>query len=375
MIIKNAKVFTEGCEFVTKDVFIKDGLFVNSLSDTDSQEVIEGDGLYAIPGLIDLHLHGAMGYDFCDGSNEATEIIAKFEASQGVTAFTPATLTLDEEKLYNICKESSTYENTKGAEFLGIHLEGPFLYPGKKGAHAEEFLKKPDVKVFNRLNEASGDKIKIVTIAPDLEGAMEFIEQLKDKTILSLGHSAANYATAVKAFEKGACHVTHLYNAMAPMLHRDPGIIGAAADTENCYVELISDGIHCHPNIVRSTFKLFGDDHIILISDSMEATGMPDGTYTLGGLEVTVAHNLATLKDGTIAGSATSLMNCLRKAVSFGIPLESAVKCATMNPAKELGVFDTMGSIASGKKANLVLMDKDLNICAVYINGLKYCEI
>ncbi len=372
MIIKNAKVFTEGCEFVTKDIFINDGIFVDSLCENASEEVIDGEGLYAIPGLIDIHLHGAMGYDFCDGTNEATEIIAKFEASQGVTAFTPATLALDEEELYNICKESRTYENAQGSEFLGIHLEGPFLSPGKKGAHAEKFLKKPDVNIFNRLNEASGEKIKIVTIAPDLEGAMEFIEELKDKTILSLGHSAANYDTAVKAFEKGACHVTHLYNAMAPMLHRDPGIIGAAADAENCYVELISDGIHCHPNIVRSTFKLFGDDHIILISDSMRATGMTDGTYTLGGLVVTVVGSLATLTDGTIAGSATSLMNCLRKAVSFGVPLESAVKCATMNPAKEIGVFDAMGSITSGKKANLVLLDKNLNISDVYINGHKY---
>lgn len=372
MIIKNAKVFTEDCEFVTKDVYINDGIFVDSLCDTAAEEVIDGEGLYAIPGLIDVHLHGAMGYDFSDGTNEATEIIAKYEASQGVTAFTPATLALAEEELYNICKESKTYENTHGAELLGIHLEGPFLSPGKKGAHAEEFLRKPDVNVFNRLNEASGDKIKIVTIAPDLEGAMEFIEELQDKTILSLGHSSANYSTAVTAFEKGACHVTHLYNAMAPMLHRDPGIIGAAADKDNCYVELISDGIHCHPSIIRSTFKLFGDDKIILISDSMRATGMTDGTYTLGGLVVNVVGNLATLKDGTIAGSATSLMNCLRKAVSFGIPLESAVKCATMNPAKEIGVFDTMGSIASGKKANMVLLDKDLNILDVYIKGSKY---
>lgn len=372
MIIKNAKVFTEDCKFVTKDIYIKDGVFVDSLCDTTTEEVIDGEGLYAIPGLIDVHLHGAMGYDFCDGTNEATEIIAKYEASQGVTAFTPATLALAEEELYTICKESKTYENTHGAELLGIHLEGPFLSPGKKGAHAEKFLRKPDVNIFNRLNEASGDKIKIVTIAPDLEGAMEFIEELQDKTILSLGHSSANYSTAVTAFEKGACHVTHLYNAMAPMLHRDPGIIGAAADKDDCYVELISDGIHCHPSIIRSTFKLFGDDKIILISDSMRATGMTDGTYTLGGLVVNVVGNLATLKDGTIAGSATSLMNCLRKAVSFGVPLESAVKCATMNPAKEIGVFDTMGSIASGKKANMVLLDKDLNILDVYIKGSKY---
>lgn len=369
MIIKNAKVFTEDCKFIDKDIYIENGLFVNSLSDTSTEEIVDGEGLYAIPGLIDLHLHGAMGFDFCDGTNEATEAIAKYEASQGVTAFTPATLTLDENELYDIFKTSSTYENLQGSEFLGIHMEGPFLYPGKKGAHAEEFLQVPSLSMFEKLNEASNNKIKLVTIAPELPGAMEFIETYKDDVVISLGHSAADYDTAVKAFEKGACHVTHLFNAMAPMLHRDPGIIGAAADKEDCYVELISDGIHCHPNIVRSTFKLFGDDKVILISDSMRATGMSDGTYTLGGLTVNVVGNMATLNSGTIAGSATSLMECLRKAVSFDIPLESAVKCATMNPAKELGVFDIMGSISTNKKGNLVLLDKNLNIKQVFIAG------
>ena len=368
MIIKHAKVFTEDCDFETKDIYIKDGKFVDNLSE-NHEELIDAQGLYAIPGLIDVHLHGAMGYDFCDGNNEATEAIAKYEASQGVTAFAPATLTLDENELYNIFKTSSTYKNTLGAEFLGIHMEGPFLYPGKKGAHAEEFLQIPSLAMFDRLNEASNNKIKLVNITPEPPGAMEFIETYKDKVVIPLGHSAANYDTAITAFQKGACHVTHLYNAMAPFLHRDPGIIGAAADTENCYVELISDGIHCHPSVIRATFKLFGDDKIILISDSMMATGMKDGTYNLGGLTVNVVGDLATLKNGTIAGSATSLMNCLRKAVSFGIPLESAVKCATMNPAKQLDLYDEMGSIALGKKANLVLIDKDLNIKNVYIGG------
>lgn len=372
MIIKNAKVFTEDCVFVEKDVYIKDGVFVDSIEDLAEEEVVAGDGLYAIPGLIDVHLHGAMGYDFCDGSNNATEAIAKFEASQGVTAFTPATLTLDEHQLYNIFKTSSTYENKVGAEFLGIHMEGPFLYPGKKGAHAEEFLQIPSLAMFERLKEASNNKIKLVTLAPELPGAMEFIDKYKNEVVISLGHSAADYDTAVKAFDKGACHVTHLFNAMAPMLHRDPGIIGAAADAKHCYVELIADGIHTHPNIVRATFKLFGDDRVILISDSMEATGMTDGTYNLGGLVVTVVGNLATLKNGTIAGSATSLMACLRKAVSFGVPLESAVKAATMNPAKEIGVYASMGSITANKKGNLVLLDKNLNIKQVFIGGKGY---
>lgn len=371
MIIKNAKVYTEAGEFALSDIYIKENKFVDSLENT-GEDIIEGEGLFAIPGLIDIHLHGAMGHDFCDGSNEATKIIAKYEASQGVTAFTPATMTIYEEDLYNICKESSTYDNKEGATFLGIHMEGPFLYPGKKGAQAEKFLRNPDIAMFNRLNKASNNKIKIVTMAPELEGSMEFIEEVKDKAVISLGHSSSNYDIASKAFEKGASHVTHLYNAMAPLHHRDPGIIGAAADRNKCYVELITDGIHCHPAVVRSTFKLFGEDKIILVSDSMMATGMTDGKYSLGGQLVNVVGNLATLESGTIAGSATSLMNCLRKAVSFGIPLESAVKCATMNPAKQIGVYDEMGSISPNKIANLVLLDKNLNIKNVIINGKSF---
>ena len=372
MIIKNAEIFTEEGKFSLGNIYIKNDKFVADSDVDDKDEIFNADGLYAIPGLIDIHIHGAMGYDFCDGNNDATEIIAKYEASQGVTAFTPATMTLDEDTLYNICKTSSTYENKIGATFLGIHMEGPFLYPGKKGAQAEKHLRLPDIDMFNKLNEASNNKIKLVTMAPELEGSMDFIETLKDKTVISLGHSSANYAIATEAFEKGACHVTHLYNAMAPLHHRDPGIIGASADNDNCYVELITDGIHSHPAVVRSTFKLFGDDKIILVSDSMMATGMTDGQYTLGGQLVNVVGNLATLEDGTIAGSATSLMNCVRKAVSFGIPLESAIKCATMNPAKEIGVYDEMGSITPNKIANLVLLDKNLNIKKVIINGKDF---
>ncbi len=372
MIIKNANIFTEASEFSLGDIHIVDDKFVASCDLTsDNEEVIDGEGLYAIPGLIDIHLHGAMGYDFCDSTNEATREIAKYEASQGVTAFTPATMTISEEELYNICKNSSTYDNKEGSKFLGIHMEGPFLSPNKKGAQAEEFIRTPDIDMFNRLNEASNNKIKLITIAPEVKGSMEFIDNLKNHVVISLGHSGANYDIANEAFQRGARHVTHLYNAMLPLHHRDPGIIGAAADKDNCYVELITDGIHSHPAIVRTTFKLFGDDKIILISDSMRATGMSDGKYSLGGQLVNVVGSLATLEDGTIAGSATSLMDCIRKAVSFGIPLESTIKCATINPAKEIGVYDQMGSITPNKIANLVLLDKDLNIKKVIINGIS----
>lgn len=370
MIIKNPQIFTESFNFSKGDIYISDDKFVpiDGLS-TDNEEIINGEGLYAIPGLIDIHLHGAMGYDFCDGTNEATREIALYEATQGVTAFIPATMTVSEEELYNICKTSSSYADKDGSTFLGINLEGPFLSPDKKGAQLEEFIKTPNIELFNRLNKCSNYKIKLITIAPEINGAMEFIDNLKDEVVISLGHSTANYDIAMEAFKRGACHVTHLYNGMPVLHHRDPGIIGAAADRDNCYVELICDGIHIHPSSIRTTFKLFGDDKIILISDSMRATGMCDGKYSLGGQFVNVTDNVATLENGTLAGSVTSLMNCIRKAVSFGIPLESAIKCGTINPAKEIGVNAYIGTISIGKLANLVLLDKELNIVKVIING------
>ena len=223
-----------------------------------------------------------------------------------------------------------------------------------------------------KLQEESGGLIRLVDIAPETEGAMEFIDQVKDETVISIAHTTADYDTASEALARGASHVTHLYNAMPPLNHRDPGVIGAARDAENCHVELICDGIHIHPAVVRATFEMFGAERVILISDSMRATGLTDGEYTLGGQDVYVKGAKATLADGTIAGSATNLMGCLRRAVlDMEIPLETAVGCATANPAREIGIYDRCGSITPGKDADLVLLDKDLQVKAVYINGRK----
>lgn len=224
--------------------------------------------------------------------------------------------------------------------------------------------------MYERLQKASNGLFKLVDIAPETEGAMEFIRQVKDEAVISIAHTVADYETAVKAIEHGVSHVTHLYNAMPGYSHRAPGVIGAACD-HGLHVELICDGIHIHPSAVRTTFKMFGDDKIILISDSMMATGMEDGTYQLGGQDVKVVGNLATLAEGgAIAGSATNLMDCLRTAVkTMGIPLNSAVKCATENPARSIGIYDSYGSISEGKYANVVLLDKDLEIKAVIKKG------
>lgn len=199
---------------------------------------------------------------------------------------------------------------------------------------------------------------------------VEFIEKAKDEVVISLAHTASDYDTAKEAIQRGASHATHLYNAMPPLNHRNPGVIGAVRDFETCHAELICDGVHIHPSVIRATFAMFGAKRMILISDSMRATGLNDGDYTLGGQLVKVKGNLATLHDGTIAGSATNLMDCVRFVVKkVGLPFETAVMCASENPAKEIGIFHEVGSISAGKKADFVLLDKDLNIVSVYVDG------
>lgn len=364
MIIKNASVYTEDGIFLTKDIYVEDGRFVDCKEKVHDTQVLDASGCYAIPGLTDIHFHGCMGYDFCDGTREAIDTMAAYEASVGVTNIVPATMTLSEELLGQICRTARAYKeegvHEKKARFHGINMEGPFVSLAKKGAQNGDYIHRPDLAMFDRLNEASGNCVKLLAIAPEEEGAMELIEKRSCQTVMSLAHTCADYDTAVRAFEKGASHVTHLYNAMPPYTHRAPGVIGAAADAVKAEVELICDGVHIHPAAVRTTFKIFGDDRIILISDSMRATGLEDGDYTLGGQDVKVTGNLAALKDGTIAGSVTNLLNCMRTAVlTMGISLESAVKCAAVNPAKSVGIYEEHGSISPGKRADVVLLKKN----------------
>lgn len=375
MIITNASVFCEDGIFLPRDIYIEGESFADTGEQLSDRTKIDASGCYAIPGLTDIHFHGCMGYDFCDGTEEAIDAMARYEAGQGVTNIVPATMTLAEETLLDICHMAKEYAQSgqrKGrARFQGINMEGPFVSLAKKGAQNGAYIHRPDTAMFDRLNEASGHCIRLVAVAPEEEGAMEFIAARHHETVMSLAHSCTDYDTAMKAFGCGASHVTHLYNAMNPYTHRSPGLIGAAADREEAEVELICDGVHIHPAVVRTTFKIFGSSRIILISDSMRATGLEDGNYSLGGQEVKVVGSLATLADGTIAGSATNLMDCMRTAVlKMGIPLEAAVRCAAVNPAKSVGIYDRYGSITSGKAADVVLLRKeDLSVSRIILDG------
>lgn len=370
MIVKNVRIYTEDHQFIPGEIAVYDGKFAQP--DAADREVIDGNGCYMIPGLVDIHFHGCMGDDFCDAKLDAIAGMAKYEASVGVTSICPATMTLSEKELHSIMRTASEYTGNEGSKLVGINMEGPFISEKKKGAQASEYIRKCDVSLFRKFQEESGGLIRLIDIAPENEGAMEFIREVKDEVIVSIAHTVADYDTAAKALELGASHVTHLYNAMPPFHHREPGVVGAARDHEKCHVELICDGIHIHPSMVRATFAMFGAERIILISDSMRATGLTDGQYTLGGQDVYVKGSLATLSDGTIAGSVTDLMGCMKTAVQkMGISLEDAVLCATANPAKEIGIYDRCGSITVGKDADFVLLDQDLNVKSVYIDGIK----
>lgn len=385
MIIKNIKVYTEDKTFADGKIIIREGVFEEIIigqttaSDLELQdtEIVDGKGCYAIPGLIDMHFHGCMGDDFCDGTKEAIARIAEYEASIGVTAMAPATMTLPVEELEQILKVAAEYKKgaTKGADLIGINMEGPFISSAKKGAQDEKNMILCDTEVCQRFLNASDGLVKFVGIAPEeSENSLEFIEKMKDKVNISLAHTNADYDTAKAAFDAGANHAVHLYNAMPAFTHREPGVVGAVSDSRHVTAEIICDGVHIHPSTVRATFKMMGENRMILISDSMRATGMPEGQYTLGGLDVNVVGNRATLvSDGALAGSVTNLMDCMRTVVKkMGIPLETAVACATMNPAKSLGEYDKYGSISKGKKANVVLLDEELDLQMVVKDGEIY---
>lgn len=354
-------VFTEDEVFAPGEIKYENGIIVSVTGLSEIDLTKEEAETLIVPGLVDIHSHGCFGHDTCDADREGLLSMIRFEESQGITSYFPTTMTFFEDRLTDIVKViKDVSKETKTIK--GIYLEGPFISEKRCGAQNPEFILRPDFDMLERLNEASGNLIKIVAIAPEVEGAKDFIDKCNGKYCLSIAHTDADYETARAAMESGVGHVTHLYNAMPPYSHREPGVIGAAMESDDVKVEMIADGIHIAPVVVRNTFRQFGKDRIILISDSMEATGMPDGQYFLGGQEVKVKGRLATLSSGTIAGSVSTLFDCVRAAVKMGIPREAALVSATKTPAKEVGIFDRVGSLSPGKDADIVICDKDLNV-------------
>ena len=366
MLIKNANVFI-GKTFVEADILFEDKIL--AIGKLEGEGDLDGRGKYVIPGLVDIHTHGAMGEDFSDGKAEGMQPMADYYAAHGVTSFLATTMTLKEEVLTPAMHVIRDFNRAGGAKCAGIHLEGPFLGYAKRGAQAAENLHLPDSELFDRLNEASGGKVKMVTVACEEAGGMEFVSYVSKKAAVSLGHTSCNYEQAMEAFARGASHATHLFNGMDGLHHRKPGIIAAAMDA-GASVELICDGLHIHPAAIRLAHRLYGEK-LNLVSDSLRCAGMPDGDYELGGQPITLSGGVARLTGtDTLAGSSISMLDALRNVVRFGLPLTDAVYAASTAPALAAGLSD-VGSLQVGKCADLVVLDSQLNLEAVFVDGRK----
>lgn len=370
MLIKNLSVFTPDFTFKPGCVAVQGSRFAAPSAASDD-EVIDAQGLKAIPGLVDIHFHGGGGHDFMEGTPKALSCIAKYEAAVGVTTICPATMTMSRKDILQACANGRAFTPAEDeASLAGIYMEGPFVSPAKVGAQNPAYVQAPSRELFAAAQHAAGGLIRIMTVAPEEPGALALIKALKGKVLTSIAHTDADYDTAAAAIAAGAAHLTHLYNAMPPLAHRAPGPIGAGADAPQCEAEIICDGIHVHPCAVRAAFRLFGPERMILISDSMMAAGLPNGEYSLGGQAVTVKDRRALLADGTIAGSATNLFDCMKIAhQKMGLPLEIVVRCASYNPARSIGQLARFGSIEPGKEANLLLIDDELNLKGIMLRG------
>lgn len=379
-IITDAQVFIDN-ELKHAELLIAEGVIANvakhvSRDEHPAAQVISYPDCVVSPGLIDVHFHGCMGFDFCDGTLKALHEIARFEASRGITAICPATMTFTEKKLTGIMQNAHDFvPESNESDLVGINMEGPFISPHKVGAQNPEFVQQANIDMLRRLQEVSGGLIKLVDVAPEVDGTIHFIQELSDEVRICVAHTCATYDEAVSALKAGARQLTHLYNAMPALHHRNPGPIPAFVEAEGTTAEIITDGVHIHPAMVRLAFKMFGPERMILISDSMMAAGMPDGTYELGGQEVQVSAGKATLADGTIAGSATDLATCLKRAITqMDIAPVDALRAATINPASAIGIEDTHGSITTGRSADLVIFNPSWDIEDVYLRGQRLSD-
>lgn len=355
MLYKNASLFGK-----IADIETKNGRIIR-VGRINQKAGIDLEGMKVFPGLIDTHIHGCIGSDTMDNVENDLEAMSDYLLRQGVTSWLPTTMTMDMETIKKAVSRRVSYG--MGAEVLGYHMEGPYINKNRKGAQNEEFIKSPDFSDIEAIKKMP--LVKMVTLAPELLGAAEFIEECGK--IVSIGHTDADYKCAMKAFARGAKSLTHTFNAMPPLHHREPGPIGAAIDSD-AYVEVICDGLHISPSVIKMLYRTFGPDRMVLISDAMRATGLCDGTYEFGGQTITVKDSVARTADGAIAGSTSTLLTCVKKAIEFGIPEKDAFKMASTTPAKLLGI--RKGKIKPGYDADFIVVDDKYNAVLVVKSGI-----
>jgi len=337
-------------------------------------QIIDAKGSYVAPGLIDIHIHGCSGVELMDGTQEAISTMARYLASRGTTAFLPTTVTASPEKTRVIAELAASYETKPGeAAFLGIHLEGPYINESKKGAQFGTAIRTPDFTEMEHLYQILGEKMRLVTIAPEIPDGLKAVDWLVDRNIaVSAGHTDAAYEEAVAGFEHGISQVTHLFNGMSGLHHREPGTVGAALTTSKVWVQLIADLVHVHPGAIQLVLAAKAADKIILISDAIQATGLPDGKYVLGDLPVFVTDGIARLKEGNLAGSTLNLLQAVRNMIEVcGVSLPAAFRMASKNPAESIGIY-SKGWIQAGYDGDAIILSPEFELEKTIINGCVY---
>ena len=372
-LFENARVLTDGFTFQTTSVAVRDGVITQvGASDGGGLPKIDASGLTLIPGLIDTHFHGALGNCFGRDFPEGIREVAAFEAKQGVTSIVPAiSATTDENVFASLCSFRSVMESgSGGARVEGIHLEGPFLSMEYRGGQWPRYLQPPSVEKLRAFWEASGGIIRILTLAPECENGLEVIRAARELGIaVALGHTGADYETAKAAIDCGASISTHTFNGMVPLHHRAPGVLGAVLTDDRVSCEVIADFVHLHPAAVNLICRAKGMDRVHLVSDSMYATGLPDGDYPEEDRVRHIRNGACVLDDGRISGSTYPVSYGMRNLLTLGIPLEKAVMAVSRNPAHAAGIFGHTGSITPGKRADLVLLDASLEVAATFVDG------
>lgn len=371
--LKNVTAYVAGKGLVKTDIAFEDGKIVAIGKLDDVEPIFDTDGV-VLPGFIDEHIHGAGGADAMDGTEQALQTISEYVAKEGTTGFLATTMTQSPENIGKALKNVKTVREKgeyKGAEILGVHLEGPFISPKHVGAQPLEYVAKPAPETFDKYNEISGWNIKVVTLAPEVEGGLDLVKHLaKIGVVASIGHTGAKFSDVEAAVAAGATNVTHTYNAQTPLHHREAGVVGAAMLIDELNCEMICDTIHVSVPAIKIFVKNKPHDKFTLITDAMRAKGMPDGLSELGGQQVFVKNGEARLSDGTLAGSVLKMNVAVKNLVEkVGVSFTDAVDFASANPAKNLGLYDERGSIEVGKRADFAVMDKDYNILCTVIGG------